>query len=89
MQNYYLMIDGINGALQAADKAAARDAAHALKGAARSTGAVRLGQVASDVQDCLDGGDLDTATMFAGLLAQTHDELSRATATLLNETEMS
>jgi PAS domain S-box-containing protein len=77
------MIGNIDQALGARDTARARDAAHALKGAARSTGAVRLGQLASDIQDCLDGDDAETAAMLTGLLAQTHAELSQATAGLV------
>jgi PAS domain S-box-containing protein len=76
------MVAAITTALAAADAAAARAAAHALKGAARSTGAVRLGQIASDVQDCLDGNDIETAGMLAGLLTPTHTELLQATAPL-------
>jgi HPt (histidine-containing phosphotransfer) domain-containing protein len=72
------MIGSIEAEIAAANRARARDAAHALKGAARSTGAVRLGQIASDIQDCLDGDDMETAAMLAGLLAQTHGELRDA-----------
>ena len=61
---------------------AARDAAHALKGAAASVGAPRLAQLAADVQDCLDAGDTDTATLMASLLPATHQELAAATAAL-------
>ena len=39
----------------------ARDAAHALKGAARSMCAVGVGQIAADMQDRLDENDLDAA----------------------------
>ncbi|CAK0774347.1 histidine kinase [uncultured Gammaproteobacteria bacterium] len=72
----------LDQALAAGDSVAARDAAHALKGAARSIGAVRLGQVTADVQDCLDGGDPDTAGLLAGLLEQTYLELKSATGPL-------
>ena len=70
-------------ALDAADPAKARHHAHALKGAARSTGATRLGQLASDIQDCLDSDDLDSARLFAGGLGKTADELADAIAPLL------
>ena len=68
--------------LAASDAKAARDAAHVLKGSARSTGAQRLGQIASDVQDCLDAEDVETAAVMAALLSPTHDELLQATAPL-------
>jgi len=77
------MLAAVDEALGRDDGPAARDAAHALKGAARSIGAVRLGQVAADVQDCLDAGDLDTARLMASLLEPTRAELAGATATLL------
>ncbi|MBM3600889.1 MAG: response regulator [Alphaproteobacteria bacterium] len=83
MADLPVMVGRIGAALEAGDKNAARDAAHALKGAARSTGAARLGQVAADVQDCLDGGDAETAAMFSALLQPTLDELRLATAPLL------
>ncbi|MBL8688646.1 MAG: PAS-domain containing protein [Rhodospirillaceae bacterium] len=78
------MIEAVASALSAQEKKAARDAAHALKGAARSVGAQRLGQIASDVQDCLDGDDVETAAIFAGLLHQTFEEMHRDTARLTN-----
>jgi HPt (histidine-containing phosphotransfer) domain-containing protein len=65
------------------DWAEARHHAHALKGGAGSAGAVRLGQVAADVQDCLDGGDPDTALLFTGGLETTVDELAEAVRPLL------
>ena len=70
-------------ALDAGDAKQARHHAHALKGAARSTGATRLGQLAADIQDCLDGDDLDSARLFAGGLAKTADELAVAMTALL------
>jgi signal transduction histidine kinase/CheY-like chemotaxis protein/HPt (histidine-containing phosphotransfer) domain-containing protein len=73
------LIAKVDAALAAADAAAARDAAHALKGAARSMGAVRLGQLASDMQDVLDAGDLDTAGLLQSMLAPTLQELVDAT----------
>jgi len=76
------MVAAITVALAAPDAVAARAAAHILKGAARSTGAMRLGQIASDVQDCLDGNDVATAGMLAELLTPTHTELLQATAPL-------
>jgi len=77
------MVDDAMTALDAGDAKKARHHVHALKGAARSTGAVRLGQLASDIQDCLDGDDLDSARLFAGGLAKTADELADAVTSLL------
>ena len=81
-----LMLAAIDAALGEGDASAARDAAHALKGAAASVGAVRLAQLAADVQDCLDAGDRDTATLMASLLPPTHEELAAATAAMLRPT---
>jgi signal transduction histidine kinase/CheY-like chemotaxis protein/HPt (histidine-containing phosphotransfer) domain-containing protein len=72
------LIETIVTTLAAGDAAAARDAAHALKGAGWSAGAQRLGQIAADIQDCADAADLETASMLGGLLAQTHAELAAA-----------
>jgi two-component system sensor histidine kinase/response regulator len=76
------MISAIDAATAAADAAAGVAAAHELMGAARSIGAVRLGQVAADAQDAFDAGDLDTAGLMASLLAPTLDELTKATVRL-------
>jgi signal transduction histidine kinase/HPt (histidine-containing phosphotransfer) domain-containing protein len=65
-------------AMAAGDQARARFAAHALKGAARTAGAVRLGQVAADLQDCLDAGDMTMAKTFEMLLTITSAELEGA-----------
>ncbi len=70
-------------AMDQQDWAEARHHAHALKGGAGSAGAVRLGQVAADVQDWLDGGDPDTALLFTGGLETTVDELAEAVRPLL------
>ena len=76
------LVEAVSAALAATDAKAARAAAHALKGAARSAGAIRLGQIASDVQDCLDAGDVETAAILAELLSPTHAELLHAAAPL-------
>ncbi|UEM21812.1 response regulator [Skermanella mucosa] len=65
----------VERALGAGDPAAARDSVHMLKGAAASVGAVRLGGLAGDIQDCLDGGDADTAGFLASMLDPTVAEL--------------
>ncbi|MEQ8398022.1 ATP-binding protein [Thalassobaculum sp.] len=75
-------IAGIISALQQGDLLQARHVAHSLKGAARSVGANRLGQIASDVQDALDQNDPDTAGFMAGLLEPTLDELNQALASV-------
>ncbi len=66
--------------LDAQDYTGARDAVHALKGAALSIGAARLGRLAADIQDLLDADDTDTAGLMAGLLDPTLAELIDATA---------
>ena len=76
------MIEAVTGGIAAGDRQRARDAAHALKGASRSAGANRLGQIAADIQDRLDADDLDTASFLVEVLPLTHDEL-RDTVTLL------
>ena len=69
--------------LDAGDRTEARHHAHTLKGSARSSGARRLGDLAADIQDCLDGDDLDSARLFAGGVMKTVDEFSATVASLL------
>ncbi|MEI8393184.1 MAG: ATP-binding protein [Rhodospirillaceae bacterium] len=76
------MIEEIETGLAAGAAPSARAAAHTLKGASASVGASRLWQLAGDVQNCIDGDDLDTASLMAGLLAQTLEELVEATVSL-------
>jgi signal transduction histidine kinase/CheY-like chemotaxis protein len=71
--------------LAAGDKQAAHHAAHALKGAAASVGAVRLARLAGDVQDALEADDPATAELMAGLLDPTVAELRAALAAILEE----
>ena len=66
----------INSAVADGDLGRLREVAHALKGAARSVGARRLGDIASDVQDASDAEDTETAQLMAGLLAPTIEELT-------------
>ncbi|RKQ69856.1 ATP-binding protein [Oceanibaculum indicum] len=68
----------LEAALRAGDAVAARHEAHALKGSALSIGAVRLGQTASDLQDVLDAGDMDTAELLASTLPDSAAEFSAA-----------
>jgi len=79
------MSGAIDAAMAAENWTEARHQAHALKGAGASVGAVRLGQLASDVQDCLDANDPDTAGLFTGGLSTTVDELTQAVQPLLKE----
>ena len=67
-------VAAINAALALEDSKAARDVAHALKGAALSVGANRLGGIASDIQDFLDADDLDMAKIMAEVLEPTLEE---------------
>jgi signal transduction histidine kinase/CheY-like chemotaxis protein/HPt (histidine-containing phosphotransfer) domain-containing protein len=69
------MVERTIAALQAGDGGQARHEAHALKGAARSTGAVRLGQLAADIQDLIDADDIATANYFVEPLRETWVEL--------------
>jgi len=69
-------IAAIDAALKAKDTKEARFVAHALKGAALSIGAKRLGLLGTDLQDALDADDLDTAELMAELLQPTLDELN-------------
>ena len=75
-------VAALAGALEQADLPAARHVAHALKGAALSVGAKRLGEIASGVQDALDQGDADAAAFMAGLLEPTVAELEETLAAL-------
>jgi len=64
-------IEGITAALADGDRKRARDVTHALKGAALSVGANRLGRIAGDIQDLLDAEDMETAAIFAEVLQPT------------------
>ena len=72
------MIGEITAGLGTSDLEQARDAVHALKGAARSAGAVRLGQAAAYLQDLLDDHDLDRAAQICRTLSPVCDELRNA-----------
>jgi HPt (histidine-containing phosphotransfer) domain-containing protein len=54
-----------------------RDEVHALKGASRSLGAVALGDLASDVQDLIDLGDMERARALMPRLRQARIDLVR------------
>ena len=72
------MIGDIESGLSTRAASQARHAAHALKGAANSAGARRLGRIAADLQDRLDDNDLDTAAILYHALLPTHTELHAA-----------
>ncbi|MCR9256754.1 MAG: transporter substrate-binding domain-containing protein [Alphaproteobacteria bacterium] len=63
----------------------ARHVAHAMKGAALSTGATRMGRLMKDIQDALDDEDPDTADIYRDGLAETLTELLDALAPLRAE----
>ena len=75
-------IGHIEAAFEASDFDQARHHAHAMKGAALSTGAVRMGRLMKDIQDALDDGDSDTADIYREGLPETYEELTEALAPL-------
>lgn len=77
------IVAGLNAAMAGESWSDARHHAHALKGAGSSVGAVRLGQLSSDIQDCLDADDPDTASLFVGGLEATLEELVEAVQPLI------
>jgi len=72
----------IEDSFAAGDLSACRHETHALKGAALSIGADRLGRLASDLQDALDAEDRDTAELLISVLGPTGEELAQAIASL-------
>jgi len=68
-------IGALGEAIAAEDGPGARDIAHALKGAANSIGATRVGGIMGDIQDILDAGDVSTAALFADALPDVYAEL--------------
>jgi CheY-like chemotaxis protein/HPt (histidine-containing phosphotransfer) domain-containing protein len=73
----------LSDAMAADDPARARFAAHALKGAALSAGATRLGRTAAEMQNCLDARDMASARTYEPLLTACSDELNRTLSVLL------
>jgi HPt (histidine-containing phosphotransfer) domain-containing protein len=71
------MILRVERALNAGQRKLARDEVHALKGASRSLGAVALGDLASDVQDLIDLGDMERARALMPRLRQARIDLVR------------
>ncbi|MDG2285896.1 MAG: Hpt domain-containing protein, partial [Alphaproteobacteria bacterium] len=68
-------IPTLQEAVSGEDGPRARDIAHALKGAANSIGATRIGGVFGDIQDMLDADDIATAAMFFDVLPDMYAEL--------------
>ena len=68
-------ITKLDAALAGGDAVMARDIAHAMKGAASSVGAARMGRTMGDIQDSLDDDDLETAAVFCEVLPETYEEL--------------
>ena len=79
-------LSAVEAAMASGDHAEARHVAHAVKGAANSIGAARLGEIMSDIQDALDADDPDTASLFVQLIPQTRDELIAGLAPLAART---
>ncbi len=76
-------VAAITEAMQSNDLAAARFAAHMLKGSGSSMGCLRLGDLASDLQDACDANDSDTAALIAELLPETWRELNNTLPLIL------
>ncbi|WP_374631652.1 ATP-binding protein [Ferrovibrio sp.] len=77
-------VDDAAGKVVALQQAAAnrdlhegREISHMLKGSARSLGAERLGQIASDIQDACDANDAEMMALMTELLPSTLDELKQ------------
>ena len=59
--------------------------AHALKGAANTAGAVRLGRLAADIESAARAGQTDVVAMLEPLVAPTLTELRNALSTFLTQ----
>ncbi|MDF1747547.1 MAG: ATP-binding protein [Alphaproteobacteria bacterium] len=75
-QGWYVRVTEVETAIADGDQSAARHAAHALKGAALSVGAKRLGRMASDIQDALDDGDMEMASILVEVLPDCLEEFN-------------
>ncbi len=69
------MIGEVTNGFAAGDRVASREAAHSLKGAARSTGFTRLGDVAASIQDHLDADNMPAAQALEPPLHAAYDEI--------------
>ncbi|UUX48565.1 ATP-binding protein [Nisaea acidiphila] len=72
-------IEEIAHALANEDRKSARSAAHSLKGAALSVGALRLGRIAGDLQSALDQDDDAMASIMVEILQPTLVEFDETT----------
>ena len=72
------MAKAVTEAMASGDWKQARHHAHDLKGAALSLGAVRLGELAREIQDYLHQDDPETAHLFTGGLETTVEALAQA-----------
>ncbi|CAA7619115.1 putative Histidine kinase [Candidatus Terasakiella magnetica] len=79
-------ITAIETAVASGDHTQLRQAAHGLKGAANTAGAVRLGRLAADVETVAIAADADTIALLAPLLAPTLAELEAVLIPLLSPT---
>jgi signal transduction histidine kinase/CheY-like chemotaxis protein len=76
------MLGKLKRSAGAQDFRMSRHWAHAIKGAALSAGAERLGRIAGDIQDAYDDSDPETAAIMLDMLTPTYDELNAALAQL-------
>ncbi|WP_420406362.1 ATP-binding protein [Nisaea sp.] len=79
-------IEKIAQAVEAGDRKAARDAAHMLKGAALSVGALRLGRIAGDLQTALDEDDEAMASILAEILKPSLTEFENTVRAIFQQT---
>jgi len=70
------MIDRFLTAAESGDEKHARHEVHAIKGAARSVGAVHLGNLASDLQDMVDEGNVALAAMLGEGLKEARSDFA-------------
>jgi CheY-like chemotaxis protein/HPt (histidine-containing phosphotransfer) domain-containing protein len=76
-------IGTLSSALADGDSNRAREAAHLLKGAARSAGAMRLGLNASDIQDSLEQDDIELARTIDSVLPVSYDEFQKTVSKMM------
>lgn len=68
-------VTALHAAFEADDHKLARHHAHAMKGGALSSGAIRMGRLMADIQDALDEDDPDTADIYREGVDETLQEL--------------
>ena len=82
-----IILNRINTAFASQDYPTAQSAAHELKGASLSTGAVRLGQLAMDIEKALNDDDVSAAKSFHKRLDETAEQLTHALSGLIDLVE--